>query len=94
MNEVYDDRFVRLMEFEAQRARDYYHRARSLLVPEERMTMVAAEIMDAIYYRLLEKIQLSDYQVFEKRIRVSSVHKVITALRIWIGSKVFVKRMR
>lgn len=93
-NQVYDDRFIDLMEFQVQRARDYYHRARSLLIPEERTTMVAAEIMDAIYYRLLDKIQLSDYQVYKKRIRVSTVHKMITALRIWAGSKLFVQRLR
>ena len=94
MNEVYDDRFRDLMAFQAQRARDYYHRARTMLLPEERMTMATAEIMDAIYFRLLEKIQLNDYQVFTERIRVNAAHKVIMALRIWLGSKLFVKRLR
>ena len=93
-NEVYDERFVALMAYEAQKAREHYHRARTLLLPDERMTMVAAEIMDAIYYRLLEKIELSDYQVFDKRIRVNAAHKVMIALRIWLGSKLFVKRLR
>lgn len=94
INEVYDERFVALMAYQAQRARDYYHRARTMLLPDERLTMVAAEIMDAIYYRLLEKIELSDYQVFTKRIRVSAIHKVMIAVRIWLGSKLFVKRLR
>ena len=94
MNEVYDDRFRELMAFEVHRARDYYHKARTLLRPDERLTMVAAEIMDAIYYRLLEKIELNDYAVYRKRIRVSSVHKLITAMRIWVGSKLFVQRFK
>jgi phytoene synthase len=94
MNEVYDERFVALMAFQAQRAREYYHRARTMLLPDERLTMVAAEIMDAIYYRLLEKIELSDYQVFTKRVRVHALHKVLIAVRIWLGSKLFVKRLR
>lgn len=94
LNETYDERFVDLMQFQTQRARDYYHEARALLRPEERMTMVAAEIMDAIYYRLLEKIELKDYRVFTKRISVSGIHKIVTALRIWLGSKLFVKRLR
>jgi len=92
--EVYDERFVDLMQFQAQRTRDFYHHARALLRPDERMTMVAAEIMDAMYYRLLEKIELKDYRVFSKRIRVNAIHKIITALRIWVGSKLFVKRLR
>lgn len=94
INEVYDERFQRLMAFQVQRARDFYHKARTMLHPDERLTMVAAEIMDAIYYRLLEKIELNDYRVFQRRIKVNTVHKLITAMRIWIGSKVFIKRLR
>jgi phytoene synthase len=94
MAEVYDDRFVDLMQFQAQRAREYYHEARALLRPDEQLTMVAAEIMDAIYYRLLEKIELNSYRVFQQRIRVHAIHKVVTALRIWLGAKLFVKRFR
>lgn len=94
INEVYDERFQRLMAFQVQRAREYYHKARTMLHPDERLTMVSAEIMDAIYYRLLDKIELNDYRVFQRRIKVNTVHKLITALRIWIGSKVFIKRLR
>ncbi|MFM8771588.1 MAG: presqualene diphosphate synthase HpnD [Candidatus Kapaibacterium sp.] len=93
-NEVYDERFINLMEFQAKRAREFYHQARALLRPDERMTMVAAQIMDAIYYRLLEKIELSDFRIFADRVRVSTSHKVMTALRIWLGAKLFVKRLR
>jgi phytoene synthase len=82
------------MQFQARRAREYYHQARALLRPDERLTMVAAEIMDAIYYRLLDKIELHDFNVYQRKIRVNTLHKVITALRIWIGSKLFVKRLR
>jgi 15-cis-phytoene synthase len=94
LSEVYDERFVRLMEFQAQRVREYYHRARTMLRPDERLTMVAAEIMDAIYYRLLEKIELRDYRVFAKKIKVHTAHKVMTAFRIWLGSKLFFQRFR
>lgn len=93
-NEVYDERFINLMEFQAKRAREYYHQARALLRPDERMTMVAAQIMDAIYYRLLEKIELSDFRVYSGRVRVNTIHKIVTAIRIWLGAKLFVKRLR
>lgn len=93
-NEIYDERFVALMAFQTQRARDYYHRARTMLRSDERITMVAAETMDAIYYRLLEKIELNDYRVFKKRIRVRALHKVITAFRIWLSARLFVKRIK
>jgi phytoene synthase len=93
-DEVYDERFISMMEYQSKRAREYYHHARALLRPDERLTMVAAEIMDAIYYRLLDKIELNNFNIYEKKIRVNTLHKVITALRIWLGSKLFVKRLR
>jgi len=92
--EVYNENFVAMMEFQVQRAREFYHRARTMLRSDERQTMVAAEIMDAIYYRLLEKIELNDYRVFEQRIRVSTAHKLVTALRIWLGTRLFVRRIK
>lgn len=93
-HEVYNEQFVAMMEFQVQRARDYYHRARTMLRSDERQTMVAAEIMDAIYYRLLEKIELNDYRVYEQRISVSTIHKLVTALRIWLGTRLFVRRIK
>ena len=67
---VYNDNFVQLMQFEARRAREYYHKARAALRPDESMTMFAAQIMDAIYYRLLEKIEIADYNFYLGKIYV------------------------
>ena len=80
-------RLRRLLAYEAARARGYYHGARKLLKQDERITMVAAEIMDAIYSRLLEKIEASNFDVFRKRITVSAPHKILIALRFWMENK-------
>jgi phytoene synthase len=79
-------RLTRMLQFEAERARSYYTEARRLLRPDERRTMAAAEIMDAIYFRLLEKIEASDFDVFNRRISVSAPHKLLIALRFWTGT--------
>ena len=93
MNEVYNENFIALMQYETQRAREYYHKARTALRPDERNTMLAAEIMDAIYYRLLEKIELNDYNVFSmKKITVSSIHKIMISLKHWLSTRLFVGR--
>jgi phytoene synthase len=81
--ELYNDNFIELMRFQTRRAREYYHKARAALRADESKTMFAAEIMDAIYYRLLEKIELADYNVFRGRISVSTPHKLLIALRLW-----------
>lgn len=94
LNEVYNDNFIELMRFQANRVREFYHTARKSLHPEERMTIVTAEVMDAIYYRLLEKIQLYDFDVFKRKIRVSNIHKIMIALKHWMSVRVFVRRLK
>jgi 15-cis-phytoene synthase len=95
INEVYNDNFVNLMNFQANRAREYYHRARMNLKPDEKTTIVAAEIMDSVYFRLLEKIELQEFNVFNpKKIRVSTAHKLIMTLKHWLSVNMFIRRIK
>lgn len=85
--------FIELMRFETRRAREYYGRARAALRADERKTMFAAEIMDAIYYRMLEKIELNEFNVFSrKKISVSTPHKVWIAIKLWLVTRVLTNR--
>jgi phytoene synthase len=92
LNDVYNEQFVELMRFQSRRAREYYHKARAALRPDESITMFAAQIMDAIYYRLLEKIEIADYNVFPSKIKVSTAHKILIALRLWMKTHLLLKR--
>ncbi len=94
INEVYNENFVELMRYQAKRARKYYHNARTMLRPDEKPTIVAAEIMDAIYYRLLEKIELNDFNIYKQKIRVSNAHKIMTALKHWLSVGIFISRIK
>jgi len=91
LNEVYNDNFIELMQFEVQRTKEYFHKARSLLRPDERINLLPAEVMDEIYYRLLEKIELRNFKVFDKEIRVSFIHKLTIALKHWLSIVLFIK---
>lgn len=90
--EIYNDNFVELMRFQTRRAREFFHRARAALRPDERATMFAAEVMDAIYYRLLEKIELRNYDVFSHNVRVRTSHKLLIALRLWLKTRLLSAR--
>lgn len=94
MNEVYNDNFIELMRFQAQRAKEYYHKARHLLRPDERLTTFSAGIMDEIYFRILEKIELSNYNVFKQEIRVSNIHKLMITIKHWLSLLLFIKPRR
>jgi 15-cis-phytoene synthase len=71
----YNDRFVRLMEFEAARARQFFARAAALLPREDRRSMVAAEIMGSVYRGLLRQMELDKFRVFEKEYRLNKLEK-------------------
>jgi phytoene synthase len=71
----YDERFIQLMNFEAQRAEDFFARAAALLPPEDRQSMVAAEIMAAVYHALLRRMQADQFRVFEEEYRLTKLEK-------------------
>jgi phytoene synthase len=71
----YNERFVRLMKFEAQRARQFFSSAAASLPPEDRRSMVAAEIMGSVYRGLLRRMELDKFHVFEKEYRLSKLEK-------------------
>ncbi|OLD70866.1 MAG: hypothetical protein AUG90_00430 [Verrucomicrobia bacterium 13_1_20CM_4_55_9] len=71
----YNDRFVRLMQFEAERARHFFARAAEILPQEDRRSMVAAEIMASIYRGLLRRMELDKFRVFEKEYGLNKLEK-------------------
>jgi phytoene synthase len=82
---IYSSDFKRLMEFECKRARDYYGLAEAALTGTDRPLLLPAEIMKAVYRRILERIEAAQYQVFRERISISSAHRMAIALRVWMG---------
>jgi phytoene synthase len=71
----YNVHFIRLMQFEASRAREFFSRAAAELPSEDRRAMAPAEIMRSIYRALLRRIELDNFRVFEKEYRLSKPEK-------------------
>lgn len=68
-------------------ARGHYRRARELLPREDRRAMLAAELMGAVYWRLLRKLESRNFNVFGPRpTRLSKPHKLFLILRTWLRS--------
>ena len=72
-----------LMRFECERARFYYTKAAATLPPIDRRSLLAAEIMGAIYFEILRRIERSGFDVFSRRIRVPRPYRAMVALRLW-----------
>src|SRR5213596_2726587 len=75
-NRQYNARFVQLMEFEAARARQFFSSAAATLPHEDRRSMIAAEIMGAVYCGLLQKMEKDKFRIFEKEYRLGKLAKM------------------
>ena len=81
----YSDRFAQLAADVAGRAKDFYRRARQTLPAEDRHAMVAAELMGSVYWRLLQKLEQQQFNVFgPEPTRLNKVQKTLLILRAWL----------
>jgi phytoene synthase len=84
---VCNDSFIELMQLEGDRARHFFSVARQFLLPQDRRSMVAAEIMAATYWRILGRIRKRRYNVFGKRVRLRAPEKLWIALSVYLGAE-------
>jgi 15-cis-phytoene synthase len=83
-------RLLELIRFEARRARTYYakaHAALTCLPKQDRRALTVAEIMRAVYSRILEHIEHPDHAVFGPRVRLSTSNRLALAAGVWLRSK-------
>ena len=80
----YSDRFFKSADSVAARAREFYQKARRGLPPADRRSMVAAELMGSVYWRLLDKLARQKYNVFGPRpTRLTKGQKLLLIFRAW-----------
>jgi len=77
-----------LLDFEARRAREFFAKAAAELPRTDARRLVAARIMGAIYFDLLERIERSDYGVFGETIQSPRWRQLLIAGRTWCAAKV------
>jgi phytoene synthase len=73
-----------LLAFECRRAREFYQRAIAARLPEDRPKLVAAEIMRAVYFETLKRIERRGYDVFTARVRVPRPRRAAIAVKQWL----------
>ncbi len=72
-----------LLEFQMQRAREYYRKALDILPDCDRFNQASSLVMAAIYQALLDEIGKDNFQVMEHRIKLTPVRK------LWIAWKTY-----
>ncbi len=87
-NSRYTPEFVQLMRFEVERARVYFRRAQEALKDDDKGFFFPARIMWSIYAHLLNRIERSQFNVFERKIAISRVLKMLIAFRYWLSHQI------
>jgi phytoene synthase len=78
----YSPRFRDLAASVAARAKHFYQQARVTLPAVDRKSMVAAELMGSVYWRLLRKLEGRQFDVFGPKLtRLNKGHKLLLILR-------------
>jgi phytoene synthase len=77
------DAFERLLQFQVARARAYYDESRPLIGLVHKRSRPGLRALITIYSRLLERIEACNYDVFSRRVSLSSLEKCWIVLRGW-----------
>lgn len=81
----YSNNFRALAESVATRARRFYAAAHKTLPMEDRRSMVAAELMGTVYWRLLKKLERAGFNVFgPKPVGLSKPQKLGLVFQTWL----------
>lgn len=78
----FEQRFARLMQFQARRAHGFYDEAFALLPPQDRRAQKPGLMMASIYRTLLREIERDNFAVLRQRISLTPLRKLWLAWRV------------
>lgn len=84
---VRSERVRAVLEHQAARARVFFGRAERALPRRDARQFVAAEIMRAVYWSLLGRIEEAGCDVFSRVVRVPRPTQALLAVRVWLRSR-------
>ena len=86
MDGVVNDAFRGLMAFQAARARSYFESGGRLIPLLGRESRACAGVLHQVYSKLLDRIESAGFDVFQRRVAVSTPFKLFIMAKLWAGS--------
>ena len=84
---IRNEAFIELLRFQGSRAREYFRTGFRLLPYLSRRSRACPAVLGAIYSRVLDRMEASDYDVLgENRIALSTSEKARITARAWLAS--------
>jgi phytoene synthase len=84
--EEFNRNFRELMEFEAQRARQYFGSGFKLLPFLSPRSRACPAVIGQIYSHILDRIEAQDFNVFDGRVSLSKREKYMVTAQTWVRS--------
>lgn len=84
---VVNDQFRQLMAFQVDRARRYFASGKRLIPLVSSESQACPSVMHGVYSSVLDRIEASNFQVFDKRIGLSTGEKLFLVARLWASAR-------
>lgn len=78
--------FFKLMNFQAERAEDYFQKSYQALDFLKRKRLIPAEVMGSFYHAILKKLQKKNFPVFDTKVGLSGFKKLSLSLNVLLRS--------
>jgi phytoene synthase len=82
----YDERFIELMKQQGERARKYFTEGKHLLPLLDNRSRMCVNVMQGVYFEILKRIELRNYDVISKRVRLSNKEKIFAIGHLWLDA--------
>ena len=79
----YDARFAAMMAAQGARAHRYFRRGRHLLPLLDVRSRMCVNVLQGVYFELLQRIEARDHDVLGARVRLSGREKAAAIARLW-----------
>lgn len=83
---IINEGFLNLMRFQTARARRYFDSGRRLLPLLSWRSRACPAVLHGLYSRILDRIEARGYNVFDRRVRLSTREKLLLTGKLWIQS--------
>jgi len=83
---IVNESFIDLMRFQAERARSYFDSGFKLLPYLSPRSRACPAVMGQLYSKVLQRIEASDFDVFQRRISLSKSEKIRVTAQTWFTS--------
>lgn len=88
-NNLHNDNYYNLLEYQYNRAMKYYKEARSYFRSEDCPYLLPAVIIDRIYYALLKKIKKQKFRLSVEPIKLTKLNKILIVIIAYFKCRLF-----